>query len=220
MKAIALSEPMYEYIVSHFAGPERALLQRMRTRAEAAGLPPIMISEEQAKFIGLLVRLHGRVKRALDVGTLFGFSAAILAQAMGSAGRVVSLEAEARNARVAKENLRELGLEGRVEVREGLALEQMRSFDDDAFDLVLVDADKENYSNYLDESVRLLRDGGVLLVDNAFAFGRVLEKRPTGESADDVRAVQAFNEALAQRTDVSAVLVPVGDGLAFGIVSK
>lgn len=219
MKAIALDEPLYEYIVGRFAKDERALLARMRTRAEAAGLPPIMISEEQAKFVGMLVHLHGRVKDALDVGTLFGFSAAVLAQAMGQQGRVISLESEERNAGVARENLRELGLGSRVEVREGLALDAMRTLKDASFDLVLIDADKGNYSNYLQESVRLLRDGGILLVDNVFAFGRILEKAK-GDQADEVRAIQALNDALAARKDVESVLVPVGDGLAFGIVRK
>jgi predicted O-methyltransferase YrrM len=220
MKAIALSEPLYEYIVERFAVPERTLLRRMKARADKAGLPPIMISEEQAKFVSLLVRLHGRVKRVLDVGTLFGFSAAVLAQAMGTKGRVVSLEAEPRNAKVARANLEELGLQDRVEVREGLALELMRGMQKESFDLVLVDADKENYSNYLEEAVRLLRDGGIVLVDNAFAFGRVLEAKPIGPSSEDVRAVRSFNDALSKRKDVDAVLVPVGDGLAFGLVRK
>lgn len=219
MKAIALPQPLYEYIVSRFAKPERDLLRGMRRRADAAGLPPIMISEEQAKLIGLLVRVHGRVRRALDVGTLFGYSAAILARAAGESGEVVSLEADALHARVARENLAEAGLAGRVSIEEGPALERMRAMPDSTFDVVLVDADKGNYSNYLVEAVRLLRDGGLLMVDNAFAFGRVLDDAK-GPADEEVRAVQRFNEALAARRDVDALLVPVGDGLAFGVVSK
>src|ERR1035437_2391149 len=97
MKGTPLTESSYEYIVQHFATGERALLEKMSVRAVAAGLPMIMISEDQAKFIAFFLKAI-KAKRALDVGTLFGYSAAIMARAMGTDSEVISLETNDKHA--------------------------------------------------------------------------------------------------------------------------
>src|SRR6476660_2432283 len=104
MKGTPLTEPVYNYIVDLFAKDEVSLLKQFSARAEAAGIPMISISEEQAKFLGFFVKAI-KAKRVLDVGTLFGYSAAIMSKAMGADGEVVSLEFEPLHARVARENL-------------------------------------------------------------------------------------------------------------------
>lgn len=215
MKSTPLTAPIYEYIVSLFGSRERDLLDEMSRRADRAGLPPIMISEDQARFLTVLLAL-ARPKRILDVGTLFGYSAAVLALASPSS-RVVSLEIDARHAKVAEQNLRAAGLLGRVSVRLGPALESMKTLRKGTFDLVLIDADKENYPHYLDEAARLLRKGGLLLIDNAFAWGEVADEGASARHGLDVLAIRRTNEALASRKDFVATILPLGDGLAFAV---
>src|ERR1017187_1637598 len=117
MKGTPLTDANYEYIVKLFAMDERALLERMSKRAEQAGIPMIMVGEDQAKFIGFFLKAIG-AERVLDVGTLFGYSAAIMARAIGLNGEVVSLEFSELHAKVAKENLAELDI-ANVTIRVG-----------------------------------------------------------------------------------------------------
>jgi predicted O-methyltransferase YrrM len=216
-KAVALEAGLYEYIVQRFAKDERELLRTMEAAARHEGLRAIQISEEQAKFIAVLVKA-ARVKRALDVGTLFGYSAAVMARAMPKGGTVVTLELDPLAARAARRNFRLLGLTKQVDLHEGKALDLMRAMRASTFDLVLIDADKHNYENYLEEAIRLLKDGGIVLVDNTFAFGQILQRKP--ERGGEVKIIQRFNDRLSAHPRVESVLVPVGDGLAFGIVHK
>src|ERR1700687_2955284 len=110
MKGTPLTEQTYNYIIDNFASDETMLLQLMQKRAEESGVPMIMISEEQAKFIGFFLKAIG-AKRVLDIGTLFGYSAAIMSKAIGADGEVVTLEFEPAHANVARSNFKHLGLE-------------------------------------------------------------------------------------------------------------
>lgn len=215
MKSTPLTAEIYDYVVRLFAAGERGLLDDMSARADRAGLPPIMISEDQARFLTVLLAL-AKPKRILDVGTLFGYSAAILARAH-PASRVVSLELEKRHAKVAEDNLREAGLGGRVAIRLGPALESMKRLRSGTFDLVLIDADKGNYPRYLEEAARLLRPGGVLLIDNAFAWGEVAAGTRSSAHGSDVEAIRATNQALSSNEEFVSTILPLGDGLAFAV---
>src|SRR5262245_50781443 len=109
MKGTPLTEAMYNYIVENFAFEEEALLELMQANAQASGIPMIMIRPEQAKFVGFFLRAM-KAKRVLDIGTLFGYSAAIMAKAVGEDGEVVTLEFEPAHAAVALSNFRHAGL--------------------------------------------------------------------------------------------------------------
>ena len=220
MKGTPLTEPVYNYIVDLFAKEEVALLKQFSERAEAAGIPMISISEEQAKFVAFFVKAI-KAKRVLDVGTLFGFSAAIMSRAMGEGGEVVSLEFEPLHARVAKENLASAGISN-VTIHEGPALDHMKRFEDNSFDFILIDADKINYINYLKEGLRLIKPGGVIAGDNAMAFGRLMDMDlPEGDpDFESVNAVRRFNAEFAAESSIFGVIIAVGDGMAMGVVNK
>lgn len=220
MKGTPLTEETYNYIVDLFASRERAMLAPMSATAEAAGVPMIMISEEQARFIGFFVKAINAT-RVLDVGTLFGFSAAVIANAIGAQGSVLSLEFEKMHADVAQANLEALGITN-VEVRVGAALDHMRTLPDNSFDMVLIDADKINYEQYLNESIRILRNGGIVAADNAFAFGKITDHWLPESDPDfvSVDAMRKFNQVFAEHPNLYACLVPVGDGLDMAVVQK
>ena len=219
MKGTPLTEETYEYIVKHFATKERELLERMSARAQAAGMPMINISEEQAKFIAFFLKAI-QAKRALDVGTLFGYSAAIMARAMGPGSEVVSLETKEEHAKVARENLEDLYLRN-VQIKTGPALEVMKLLKRDSFDFILIDADKPNYVNYLSEALRLIKRGGVIAGDNALAWGKITQKLSAkDEDYTSVEAIKKFNTAFAGEKKLFSVLVPIGDGMTMGVVEK
>src|ERR1051325_162335 len=219
MKGTPLTDEICEYIIENFATEERALLGRMTKRAEAAGVPMIMISEEQARFVGIFLRAI-KAKRVLDVGTLFGYSAAIMAKAVGADGEVVSLEFSDKHAQVAKENLQSERISN-VEVITGPALDAMQKMANDSYDFILIDADKVNYKNYLKESLRLIKNGGVIAGDNALAWGKVATDVPKDDSDySSVTSIQAFNKEFAHEKALYGVICAVGDGMALGVVSK
>ena len=219
MKGTPLTEQTYNYIVEHFAVEEEMLLQLMQKRAEEAGVPMIMISEEQAKFIGFFLKAI-KAKRALDIGTLFGYSAAIMSKAIGAGGEVVTLEFEPLHAKVAHANFKHLGLEN-ISLMQGPALDNMKTMQDSIFDFIMIDAEKINYKQYLKESLRLIKDGGIIAGDNAFAFGKIVSHVPeTDPDFISVNAVREFNETFASEKSMFSCVVPVGDGLVMGFVKK
>jgi predicted O-methyltransferase YrrM len=219
MKGTPLTEATFNYIVDTFAIEEAELLKIMQKRAEDAGVPMIMISEEQAKFLGMFLKAI-KAKRVLDIGTLFGYSAAIMAKAIGNDGEVVTLEFDHKHAEVARQNFKHLGL-GNISLLQGPALDHMKTMADGIFDFIIIDADKPNYQNYLKEGLRLIRNGGVIAGDNAFAFGLLTE--PIGADNPDypnVLAIREFNKVFAAEGSMFSAVVPVGDGLVMGVVSK
>ncbi len=187
--------------------------------SNAAGLPPIAVSMQQGKFLCLLAGAI-QARRILEIGTLGGFSAIWLARGAGPRGRVVTLEYEPRHAEVARANLQRAGVADRVEVIVGAALDTLPGLAGGPFDLIFIDADKENNAAYVEWAVRLARPGSVLLVDNVIREGRILQAQH-----DDAR-VEATRRTLEMmgghpRLD-TAVLQTVGakhwDGFAFALV--
>jgi predicted O-methyltransferase YrrM len=160
------------FLDSTVVGDDPALAAAVRA-SDAAGLPPIAVSAQQGKFLCLLAGAIN-ARRILEIGTLGGFSAIWLARGAGPQGRVVTLEYEAKHAEVARENLQRAGVADRVEVIVGAALDTLPTLRG-PFDLVFIDADKENNVAYVEWAVRLARSGSVIVVDNVIRDGRILE---------------------------------------------
>lgn len=188
------------------------------TASAAAGLPPIEVTPQAGRFLGLMVRLAG-AKRVLEIGTLGGYSTICLARAVGTGGSVVTLEYEPRHAEVAAANLARAGVADRVQIIVGAALDTLPTLAGD-FDFVFIDADKENNCAYLESAIGLAHPGTVIVVDNAVRDGRIL-----APATDDVqaRAVRDMLETMGgdPRLD-TAVIQTVGakgwDGFALALV--
>ena len=138
--------------------------------SDAAGLPKIAVSPQQGKFLSLLAAATG-ARRILEIGTLGGFSTIWLARGAGADGRVTTLEYEPKHAEVARANIDRAGVGDRVEVLVGAALDTLPSVTGGPFDLVFIDADKENNPGYLEWAVKLTRPGSVIVVDNVIREG-------------------------------------------------
>jgi predicted O-methyltransferase YrrM len=186
--------------------------------SNAAGLPQIAVSWQQGKFLSLLAGATA-ARRILEIGTLGGFSTIWLARGAGPDGQVVTLEYEPKHAEVARANLQRAGVAGRVQVVVGAALETLPTLDG-PFDLVFVDADKENYVAYLEWAVKLARPGALIVVDNVIREGRILSP----ESADAmVAATRQTLQAMGEHPRLdTAVIQTVGakhwDGFAIALV--
>lgn len=162
-------------------------LRAARDAASAAGMPAIEVSAQHAKLLSLWVRV-AKARRVLEIGTLAGYSTIALARAVGPDGAVVSLEFEPTHAEVARGTLDRAGVADRVEIIVGAALDTLPTLADRApFDLVFIDADKENNVAYVEWAITLGAPGTVIIVDNIARFGRVLAPRPDDRQAQAVR---------------------------------
>jgi predicted O-methyltransferase YrrM len=196
-------------------------LTAAREASRAAGMPAIEVSAQHGRLLSLLATAM-RATRVLEIGTLAGYSTINLARGVGPGGRVVTLEYEPKHAEVARENLKRAGVDDRVEVIVGAALDTLPRLADrgETFDLIFIDADKENNVAYVEWAIKLGAPGAVIVVDNIARMGRVLEP-----AADDhqARAVRDMLEMMGEhpRLDAAAIQT-VGtkdwDGFAVAIV--
>lgn len=170
--------------------------------SQAAGLPPIEVSAQSARLLYLLTRISG-ARRVLEIGTLGGYSTICLARAVGAEGVVVTLEYKQRHADVAAANIARAGVEDRVEIIVGAALDTLPRLSGD-FDLVFIDADKENNVAYVDWAVKLGRPGTVIVLDNAVRAGRILDPAPQDHQA---RAVRDTLEMIGRHPGVEAAAI-------------
>ncbi|KOS53845.1 O-methyltransferase [Rhodococcus rhodochrous] len=208
------------YLAELLVGDDPALTATLEANA-AAGLPPIDVAPVQGKLLHLLARIRG-ARRILEIGTLGGYSTIWLARAVGDDGRVVTLEYEPRHAEVARANLDRAGVGERVDVRVGAALDLLPSLTDEApFDLVFVDADKENNPHYVRWALRLGRPGTVIVVDNVIRGGSVTNADLDDERVRGAREVLELMRA-EPRLDATA-LQTVGakgwDGFALAVMT-
>ncbi len=206
-----MDERLARYITELFAAEDDALAA-VRSRHAREGLPDILISADEGKLIHVLLRAV-RAARVLELGTLGGYSGVWIARALPPEGRLVTVERDPRHAAVARRAFAEAGVADRVELRQGTALDVLPQLVP-PFDAVFLDADKENLPAYFDWSMRLLRTGGLLLCDNAFFAGAVVDP---AEPSTGAHGVREFNRLAAADPRLAATIVPVRDGLLVGV---
>jgi predicted O-methyltransferase YrrM len=177
----------------------------------------MQIAPEQGAFMGLLVRLLG-ARKALEVGVFTGYSAMVVAKAMGPQGKVLALDVSEEFTAVARRHWAKAGIADRIELRLRPAAQSLKELmaagAADTFDFAFIDADKPNYDTYYEYALQLVRRGGLIAIDNVLWEGQVVD--PSDETAGTV-AIRALNKKVHGDTRVDAVLVPIGDGLTLAL---
>lgn len=192
---------------------EDDLLTSLKREAAAAGIPEISICPEQAAFMQILLRLN-KAKEVVEVGTLAGYSAICMARALPPDGRVRTIELEPKHADFAEAWFQRSDVTERIGLHRGAGMDVLPRFATDSADAAFLDADKASYPAYLEECLRIVRPGGLIMADNAFAFGQLFDENPADREAP---AVRAFNEVMAREKHLASVIVPLGDGLWVGV---
>jgi len=189
--------------------PEDTFLRDLKAAATKEGIPSIWVSPAQASFMQVLLRL-ARARDVVEVGTLAGYSAIAMARALPEGGRVRTIELEEKHAAFAARWVAKSDVAGRVEILRGAGLEVLPTLAADSADAAFLDADKGNYPAYLEQCLRIVRRGGLIMADNAFAFGELFESSPRDQ---EVAAMRRFNDLMAAEKRLSGIIVPFGDGL-------
>jgi len=212
-KFTPLDPELHRYAVEHSHIDE--LLQRLDRESQQLGQVAVMqMAPEQGALTTVLVAAIG-ARRALEIGTFTGYGSISIARGLAPEGRLVTLDVSEEWTAIARRYFEEAGVADRIELRLGPALETLRGLPaEEPFDFAFIDADKREYPDYYEETLRLMRPGGLLMIDNVFRGGSVLDP-----SADDeaVRAVRELNDRVATDHRVMAAMVGVADGITLAL---
>jgi len=210
-RTLEINDVLHQYVLDHTATehPAQTKLREATASHRHAGM---QISPEQAQFMQLLVRMIG-ARRAIEVGVFTGYSALSVALALPADGLLLACDVSDEYTRVGRPFWREAGVAARIELVLGPARDtlQQRIERGEArtFDFAFIDADKTGYDTYFEQCLTLLRDGGLIAIDNVLWSGAVARVA----TDDDTRALQALNDKLRNDWRVDIAMLPIGDGL-------
>jgi len=220
-----MAEDLWTDVDQYFSDkllPKDPILESAAEAAEKAGLPPIAVSPNQGKFLQLLSQIIG-AQSILELGTLAGYSTIWLARGMRPGGRLITVEVDPKHADVAKSNISRAGLKDAVEVRLGSALgvlPQLFAEKRGPFDLIFIDADKENIPDYFEWSMKLSHPGTLIIVDNVVRDGAVIDANSPDPRIEGVRKFVDLlaAESRASGTTIQTVGIKGYDGFAMVLV--
>ncbi len=208
-----LTEDLHRYLLE-VSLREPALLARLREETARRGDAGMQISPEQGQFMALLIELTG-AKRVLEIGTFTGYSALSMALALPPDGRIIACDVEPETTAVAQRYWAEAGVAEKIDLRLAPALDTLDGLlaagAAESFDFAFIDADKENYEAYYERCLALLRQGGLLAIDNVLWNGAVAD--PAARDSD-TEAIRALNLRLREDPRISLSMVPISDGLS------
>ena len=208
----ALTDALHDYLLAHGVR-ESAVTRRLREETARHEMGRMQISPEQGALMALLAQSIG-ARRALEIGVFTGYSALVVADAMGAEGRLTALDINADYTEIARRFWAAAGLTERIELRLGDARDSLAALRadglDGSYDFAFIDADKSGYDTYYEQCLVLVRPGGLILLDNTFYMGRIAEPDRWQESG---AVVDALNKKIKGDERVSMVMLPVGDGL-------
>ena len=215
-KSIGLSDELHEYMLS-VSHRESAVMKRLREETAEHPKAEMQIAPEQAQFFQFLLRLIG-ARRTIEIGVFTGYSALAAADVLPPNGEIVACDVSEQYTEVARRYWRRAGVADKIDLRIAPAAETLDALLDEGqagtFDFSFIDADKESYDTYYERSLRLLRPGGVIALDNVFRDGRVLDSDVDDES---VRAIQVLNEKLHTDERVDLTILPLADGVTLAM---
>jgi predicted O-methyltransferase YrrM len=208
--------PRARYIRAVSAPREAILDSILRDSLLSKDLRPMQVDDNAARVLQLLTALQ-RPRRVVEIGTYFGYSAIHIARALPLGGRLVTLEVDVDFAALARENLERAGVADRVEVVVGPAADHLAGLAPESLDMVFIDADKLAYPAYLKLCYPLLRRGGLLVADDAFADGDLSSESAEGDADGDgeaaIRAINTYNRAVARSPQLLSAFVGTDNGL-------
>jgi predicted O-methyltransferase YrrM len=212
MKTVPMTEAVYEYLIQHQTPlhpvlPELVALTRQRSDAV------MQIAEDQGVFMNQLVRLIG-ARRILEIGCYTGYSAICMGLGLPEGGEIISCDINPETTDIARQYLKAAGLEKKSQIILGPAIDTMQKLltnrGKNSFDLIFLDADKENYGSYYEIGLELLRPNGVILADNVLWSGRVID--PT-DNTPATEALRRFNAVVRKDSRVEGSMLSLADGL-------
>lgn len=211
-RTLNLDDTLYRYLLD-VSLREHPVLAELRAANRGHPRASMQIAPEQGQLMALLVKLIG-ARRTIEIGTFTGYSALAVALALPEDGRVLACDVSREYTDTARGYWRKAGVEHKIDLRLAPALDTLDGLiarhESDNFDFAFIDADKTGYDGYYERCLTLLRQGGLIAVDNVLWGGSVADP---SDQRPSTLAIRAINALVAHDQRVSASLVPIGDGL-------
>jgi predicted O-methyltransferase YrrM len=212
-QSIGLSDPLYQYLLANSVR-EPEILAKLRAETAQHPLVNMQISPEQGQLMGLLVQLIC-AKKCLEVGVFTGYSSLAVALNLPDDGQIVACDVSDEFTSIARQYWQEAGVANKISLYVAPALETLDRLiangEAGTFDFAFIDADKNNYGAYYDRCFQLVRQGGLILVDNVLWYGRVAD--PGMDNDKRTQAIKQINQQIYHDDRVQISLIPIGDGL-------
>lgn len=211
-RTITLTEPLYEYLLG-VSLREADILKELREETARHSRATMQIAPDQGQFMAFLVRLMG-ARKTIEVGVFTGYSSLSVAMALPEDGHMIACDVSEEFTSVARGYWRKAGVEHKIDLRIAPAIETLNALleegQEGSIDFGFVDADKESYEDYVERILRLLRPGGLMLLDNVLRNGEVADPSITNSATT---AIRALNAKLHHDPRIDLSMVPIGDGL-------
>lgn len=212
----SLPDSIYRYLCS-VSLREPEVLAELRELTRTHPRAQMQLSPEEGQFIGLLVRMIG-ARKCLEVGVFTGYSSTCIASAMPPEGRLIACDVNAEWAAIARRFWEKAGVAGKIDFRLGPGVEILDALlaggEAGTFDFAFIDADKENYWNYYERALKLVRSGGLIGIDNTLWYGKPADP---ANHEPDTETIREVNRRLHADARVMISLVPIGDGLTLAL---
>ncbi len=207
-RTLSITPAIQEYI-NGIGYREHPVLGELREAVRSHPFVGMQIASEQGAFMQLLIRLTG-AKKGIEIGTFTGYSALATALALPDDGRLICCDVSEEWTAIGKQYWEKAGVDHKIDLRIAPGVETLNTLDDEAgdFDWVFIDADKENYLNYYEKSLELLKPGGLILIDNTLWSGAVVDPKD-----EDTKAIDRCNRLVFSDERVDMVLLPLADGI-------
>ncbi|MEO8400192.1 MAG: class I SAM-dependent methyltransferase [Gammaproteobacteria bacterium] len=211
-KTLNLSSEVYAYYQKH-ALRESEVLQKLRLQTAKMSMGQMQIAPEQGQFMRLLIELM-QAKKTLEIGVFTGYSTLCVALGLPENGKIIACDINVEWTKLAKRFWEMAGVMHKIDLRLAPALDTLQALldqgDAETFDFVFIDADKQNYLDYYEKSLNLVRVGGLIAIDNVLWGGDVADPAMNDKNTAMIRRV---NDVLLQDERVTLSMVPIGDGL-------
>lgn len=199
--------------LKQFNKEEDPLILEMEAYAKEHNVP--ILSRQTVEFLEQIVILINP-KRVLEIGTAIGYSTIRIARKLKKKSEIHTIEMSEDNAVIAKENFEKSGMENKIELKMGNALTIMPQLQK-KYDLIFLDADKEDYKRLFDYSMILLKRGGVIFIDNLLWHGFAATQKVPKEYKVSAKYIREFNKVFMNQATLTSTILPVGDGVGLGI---
>ncbi|KAF8712918.1 hypothetical protein HU200_028699 [Digitaria exilis] len=210
-KQLGMTPPLYDYL--HANVREHPVLRELREETATMSGSQMQVSPAQAQLLAMLVQILG-AQRCIEVGVFTGYSSLAVALALPESGRLIACERDGRCLEVAKKYYQRAGVAHKIDVRHALAVDSLRSLLDcgeaSSYDFAFVDADKRMYEEYFELLLKLVRVGGLIVMDNVLWYGRVADPLVDDKKTISIRN---FNKKVFEDERVDISMVPIGDGM-------
>ncbi len=215
-RSIILTDELYDYLLGASLR-EHDLLRQLREETASHPLAVMQISPEQGQFMALLARLMD-ARRTLEIGVFTGYSALAVALALPPEGRIIACDISEEYTAVARRYWREAGIADKIDLRLGPAVDTLDGLIADgqaeSFDMAFIDADKKEYDAYYERALVLVRQGGLIAIDNVLWSGSVIDTTDTDE---EVVSIRALNAKLRDDERIHLSMLPLSDGLTLAM---